>query len=60
MRFLVDAIITNKTTGKTTPKAWTMEAVSLDAAYNAACCLVGGNETMIIKNISTVSDFSHR
>ena len=59
MTFLIDAIVTNNTTGKMTPKAWTMEAANLDSAYDNADSYIGGNESLVIKNICTVSDFSH-
>ena len=59
MRFLVDTIITNNTTGKSVLKAFQVEAVDELDARIKALDLKSGNESIVVMRAHTISDFSH-
>jgi hypothetical protein len=59
MKFLVDTVITNNTTGRSILKAFQVEAIDeLDATVKALD-LKSGNESIIVKKAHAISDFSH-
>jgi hypothetical protein len=59
MKFLVDTIITNTTTGRSTLKAFQVEATDEMDATVKALDLKSGNESIIVKKAHAISDFSH-
>lgn len=59
MRYLLDTMITNNTTGRSIRKAFTVEATDEHDAINKAFDFKGGAESMIIIRSYKVSDFSH-
>lgn len=58
MRHLVDATITNNTTGKITRKTFEVDAISNLDAKTKALDMVGGNESIIVNRSHAISDFS--
>jgi hypothetical protein len=59
MKFLVDAMITNNTTGRSIRKAFTVDAADSTDATIKAFDYKGGAESIIVIRTHTVSDFSH-
>lgn len=59
MRFLVDTMITNNTTGRSIRKAFTVNAADATDAAIKALDFKGGAESMIVIKTHKVSDFSH-
>lgn len=59
MRYLVDTMITNNTTGRSIRKAFTVDAVDATDAIIKALDYKGGAESMIVLKTHRVSDFSH-
>lgn len=59
MRYLVDTMITNNTTGRSICKAFTVDAVDATDAAIKAFDFKGGAESMIVIRTHTVSDFSN-
>lgn len=58
MRFLVDTVITNNTTGRSVRKAFQVDATDEMDATIKALDLKSGNESIIVKKAHSVSDFS--
>lgn len=59
MKYLVNAMITNNTTGRSIRKALTVCATDATDAAIKALDFKGGAESMIVICTHTVSDFSH-
>ena len=59
MEYIVDAVITNNHTGRSTRKTFKLDAKDADDAAIKALDLKGGAESMTVIRAHIISDFTH-